>query len=203
MKKSILSVMFLLFAGIMTSAIAQEIVQGAAIEFQEDVHDYGDVPFEGNGTFTFVFKNTGTEALLITDAKGSCGCTVPTWSKEPIAPGQSGSIDVTYDTKRVGGIAKSVTVTSNAVNTPIKVLRITGNVMPMPVEETVEAPVMVQPVVEKVEVVEVVEVKMEEVPMTKAEIKAKKAADKAKAKEAKKAEKLAGKASKTAESVKG
>lgn len=201
MKNSILSVMFLLFAGTMTSAIAQEIIPGAAIEFTNDVHNYGDVAYSGNGTYTFTFKNTGTEALLITDAKGSCGCTVPTWSKEPIMPGKTGSIDVTYDTKRVGAISKSVTVTSNAVNTPIKVIRIEGNVLPAPVDETVNmtppttAPM---PVVEKVEEkVEVVEVAA--TPPTKAEIKAMKAAEKLKAKEAKKMAKLAKKSAKPAE----
>ena len=191
--------MFLLFAGITTTAIAQEIIQGPGIEFVKDVHNYGDVEYAGNGTYTFTFKNVGTEALLITDAKGSCGCTVPTWSKEPIAPGKTGTIDVTYDTKRVGAISKSVTVTSNAVNTPIKVIRIEGNVLPAPVDETGQPATTIQPtgqptiqpvmekVEEKVEVVEVVPA----TPPTKADLKAMKAAEKKAAKEAKKAAKLA------------
>ena len=191
--------MFLLFAGMMTTAIAQEIIQGPGIEFVKDVHNYGDVEYAGNGTYTFTFKNVGTEALLITDAKGSCGCTVPTWSKEPIAPGKTGTIDVTYDTKRVGAISKSVTVTSNAVNTPIKVIRIEGNVLPAPVDETGQPATTIQPtgqptiqpvmekVEEKVEVVEVVPA----TPPTKADLKAMKAAEKKAAKEAKKAAKLA------------
>ncbi len=198
--------MFLLFAGMMTTAIAQEIIQGPGIEFVKDVHNYGDVEYSGNGTYTFTFKNVGTEALLITDAKGSCGCTVPTWSKEPIAPGKTGTIDVTYDTKRVGAISKSVTVTSNAVNTPVKVIRIEGNVLPAPVDETGQPAMTVQPtgqpsmqpaiqpatpVVEKVEEkVEVVEV-VPATPPTKADLKAMKAAEKKAAKEAKKAAKLA------------
>ena len=191
--------MFLLFAGMMTTAIAQEIIQGPGIEFVKDVHNYGDVEYAGNGTYTFTFKNVGTEALLITEAKGSCGCTVPTWSKEPIAPGKTGTIDVTYDTKRVGAISKSVTVTSNAVNTPIKVIRIEGNVLPAPVDETGQPATTIQPtgqptiqpvmekVEEKVEVVEVVPA----TPPTKADLKAMKAAEKKAAKEAKKAAKLA------------
>ena len=75
---------------------------------------------------------------MISDAKGSCGCTVPTYSKEPIAPGAKGSITVTYDTKRPGPITKSVTIMSNALNEPTKVIRIKGMVGPQP---EVESPV--------------------------------------------------------------
>ncbi|HOH24523.1 MAG TPA: DUF1573 domain-containing protein, partial [Bacteroidales bacterium] len=58
----------------------------------------------------------------------SCGCTTPSWTKDPVAPGQSGEIKVTYDTHRIGAFSKSVTVTSNAVETPSVVLRISGEV---------------------------------------------------------------------------
>ena len=70
------------------------------------------------------FKNTGTEPLIISGAKGSCGCTVPNWPKEPIMPGESSQIEIRYDTKRVGGINKTVTVTSNdaAGNKTIRVI---------------------------------------------------------------------------------
>jgi hypothetical protein len=70
--------------------------------------------------------------LIISNAKGSCGCTVPEWPKEPIAPGAKATIKVKYDTKRPGAINKSVTITSNAVNEPTKVIRIKGNVLPAP-----------------------------------------------------------------------
>lgn len=98
------------------------------IEFKKDVHDYGDVKYDGNGTCTFEYKNTGNAPLIISNAKGSCGCTVPDWTKEPINPGKTGVITVKYDTKRPGAINKSVTITSNAVNEPTKVLRIKGTV---------------------------------------------------------------------------
>jgi hypothetical protein len=62
---------------------------------------------------------------VISDAKGSCGCTVPKWPKEPILKGQSGMINVSYDTKRPGPFTKTVTVTSNA-KTATKVLTIKG-----------------------------------------------------------------------------
>ncbi len=200
MKKSILSILMLIIAGITTTAMAQEIVQGAAIVFDEDIHDYGDVPHGGNGTFAFVFKNTGSEPLLISNAKGSCGCTVPTWPKEPIAPGASASIDVTYDTQRVGAINKSVTIMSNAVNDPVKVIQIAGTVLaPLAVDgvETIQEevkpmiqPVKVEPIVEKVII--------EPVPMTKEETKAAAKAAKAAAKADKAAAKAKAKADKIA-----
>lgn len=104
----------------------------AKAEFDKDVHDYGTIEQGGNGTCEFKIKNTGTEPLVIRNARGSCGCTVPTWPKEPIAPGGTAIIKVKYDTKRVGVINKSVTVTSNASNEGTKVLRIKGTVKAKP-----------------------------------------------------------------------
>ena len=193
MKKSILSLLVLAFAAMSSTAMAQEVRQGAVIEFEKDVHDYGEIAHKGNGTYSFVFSNTGSEPLMISNAKGSCGCTVPSWPKEPIAPGASAKIDVTYDTKRVGGISKSVTITSNAVNTPVKVIRIKGTVLaPVPVEEA-------NPVAEPAPAVDAIEEVVEEVvevaPLTKKQIKAQKKAEKkrlkAEAKAKKKAAKLA------------
>lgn len=109
-------------------AKAQSTQSGPAISFDKEVHDYGNIKQHANGECEFKFTNTGNEPLLITDAKGSCGCTVPEWPKNPIKPGESAVIKVKYDTKRVGAINKSVTVTSNATNEPTKVLRIKGNV---------------------------------------------------------------------------
>jgi hypothetical protein len=132
MKKALLSLVVLFVASVaMNTAIAQ-IETGAKIEFSKDTHDYGTVKYGADGTCTFEFKNTGNEPLIISTAKGSCGCTVPEWPKEPIAPGAKGTIIVKYDTKRPGAINKSVTITSNAVNEPTKVIRIKGNVLPAP-----------------------------------------------------------------------
>lgn len=116
------------------SAMAQ--VGGPAIKFEKDVHDFGQVKQYGNTTTEFVFTNTGTEPLIISNARGSCGCTVPSWPKQPIAPGESAVIKVTYDSKRVGPINKSVTITSNASNEPTKVIRIKGNIQAAPKETT-------------------------------------------------------------------
>ncbi len=100
----------------------------AVMTFNDDVIDYGTIEQGADGVREFKFKNTGKEPLIISNATGSCGCTVPTWSKEPILPGKSGVISVKYDTKRLGAINKSVTVTSNATEAT-KVLRIKGNII--------------------------------------------------------------------------
>lgn len=115
---------------------------GAEIEFEKEVHDFGKMKQHGDASTEFVFTNTGTEPLIIKNAKGSCGCTVPEWPREPIAPGESSSIKVKYDSKRLGPINKSVTITSNASNTPSKVIRIKGNIeaAPKPDKSAVPAP---------------------------------------------------------------
>jgi len=134
MKKIFLSLMIIAGATTISSntVTAQEVTSGAQISFTKEVHDYGTIKNGANGTSTFEFKNTGNAPLILSNAKGSCGCTVPTWPKEPIAPGASAVISVKYDTKRQGAINKSVTITSNASNEPNKVIRIKGTVLPPP-----------------------------------------------------------------------
>ena len=121
---------FALFIGasLVSTKAAAQIEKGAKIEFSKETHDYGNIKYDGEPYCSFEFKNTGDEPLIISNAKGSCGCTVPEWPKEPIAPGAKGSIRVKYDTKRPGPINKSVTITSNAINEPNKVIRIKGEV---------------------------------------------------------------------------
>lgn len=85
----------------------------AVLSFESDVVDYGTID-QGSDPLRYAkFTNTGTEPLIISGAKGSCGCTVPNWPKDPIMPGETSQIEIRYDTKRVGGINKTVTVTSN------------------------------------------------------------------------------------------
>jgi hypothetical protein len=95
------------------------------ITFESDVNDYGTVKFGSDGNCEFKFKNTGKDPLIISNARGSCGCTVPTWPKEPILKGQTGTIKVHYDTKRPGAFSKTITINSNA-KTDTKVLTIKG-----------------------------------------------------------------------------
>ena len=92
------------------------LTQGAEISFDKSTHDYGQIEKSANGECIFVFTNTGNKPLKISNAKGSCGCTVPQWPREEIAPGATGEIKVRYDTKRVGVSNKSVTIQSNALN---------------------------------------------------------------------------------------
>ncbi|MEY4521973.1 MAG: hypothetical protein RIT10_1158 [Bacteroidota bacterium] len=132
MKKVVFSLLLMFVAVAMNSANAQ-IESGAKIDFVKETHDYGTIKYGADGSCTFEFKNVGNAPLIISNAKGSCGCTVPSWPKEPIAPGAKGSIKVQYDTKRPGPINKSVTITSNAVNGGEgTVIRIKGNVLPAP-----------------------------------------------------------------------
>ena len=113
-----------------------DISKGAPIvAFDRLVHDFGTVD-EGEVINTsFVVTNSGKSNLVITDAKSTCGCTVPVWPKEPIAPGQSNVIKVKYDTKRIGAFNKSITISSNAATAPTKVIRIKGKTLAV-AEET-------------------------------------------------------------------
>ncbi len=106
------------------SSYAQEIT------FKSQEIDYGNIEKGADGVRVFKFTNTGSAPLIIQDAKGSCGCTVPTYPKEPIMPGETGEIKVKYDTQRVGAFTKYVTLTTNATNDSSSKLKILGNVLP-------------------------------------------------------------------------
>ncbi|MDG2432154.1 DUF1573 domain-containing protein [Flavobacterium sp.] len=104
-------------------------VNGAGMVFASETIDYGTIAHNSNGKREFVFTNNGTKPLIITNTQGSCGCTVPTSPKEPIAPGAKGVIGVQYATDRVGPFTKTVTVTSNAEGQATKILTIKGVVL--------------------------------------------------------------------------
>lgn len=108
-------------------APAASAVKGAVATFEKVEVDYGKIKQGSEPLRVFSFKNTGSEPLIITGAQGSCGCTVPTYPKEPIMPGQSSKIEVRYDTQRLGPFTKSVTLTTNEAN-PTRVLTIKGDV---------------------------------------------------------------------------
>ncbi|MBK6621428.1 MAG: DUF1573 domain-containing protein [Saprospirales bacterium] len=84
------------------------------IQFTETEFDFGTVDQGEAVNHVYKFKNTGTEPLIINSAKGSCGCTVPSWPQEPIAPGKEGAITVQFDSKGKSGVQnKKVTITAN------------------------------------------------------------------------------------------
>ncbi len=108
-------------------AVAPQPVSGAKMTFNSKEVDYGTITQGANGVRKFPFINDGTEPLIIQSAKGSCGCTVPRYPKEPILPGESAEIEVRYDTKRIGPFTKTVRMQTNAEAQPI-VLTIKGKV---------------------------------------------------------------------------
>ena len=100
----------------------------AEIKFEVTTIDYGEVEFESDGKRVFKFKNVGTAPLIFKRISSSCGCTIPKKPEKPIEPGDSGEIEVEYDTKRVGIFMKAISVVSNSKNSSI-VLRIKGEVL--------------------------------------------------------------------------
>ncbi len=109
---------------------ASEVPTGptTTIEFAESRHDYGVIEQGEKVAHVFTFSNTGSEPLVLSNVKPSCGCTTPSWTKEPIAPGETGEIHVEFDSKgKSGKQTKTVTVTANTE--PAKtVLTITGEI---------------------------------------------------------------------------
>ncbi len=100
------------------------------MKFKETEHSFGTVPEGPSVSYDFEFENTGKEPIVLSNVQASCGCTTPTWPKEPITPGQKSKITATFNTQgRPGQINKTITVTSN-VGT--KILRITGMVEKAP-----------------------------------------------------------------------
>lgn len=125
-------------------SIAQE---GAKISFEDLVHDFGLIEEGPNATHEFIFTNTGTAPLVLTNVKASCGCTTPSWTKEPVLPGEEGKVLVSYSTaKRLGAFNKSVSITTNA-EVPLQVIYIKGNVEAASEDETmpVKQPLMMAP----------------------------------------------------------
>jgi len=132
MKKSLFISITLLFSFFVYSQENQ-----ADIKFDETIIDYGEVEFESDGKRIFKFKNIGNAPLVFQRISSSCGCTIPKKPEKPIEPGETGEIEVEYDTKRVGLFMKAISVISNSKN-PSTVLRIKGEVLPEEEEEEEE-----------------------------------------------------------------
>ncbi len=114
-----------------TAKVETPKVDGASMVFVSETIDYGTIAHNADGKREFVFTNNGNKPLIISNAAGSCGCTVPTYPKEPIAPGAKAVIGVKYATDRVGAFTKTVTLTTNATE-PTKTLTIKGTVLADP-----------------------------------------------------------------------
>ncbi len=98
------------------------------IKWESTDVDYGTIQQDANGAREFKLTNVGKSPLILSNCRGSCGCTVPDCPKEPIMPGQKGVIKVSYDTHRIGPFTKTVTVESNAKNNT-ETLKIHGTVL--------------------------------------------------------------------------
>ena len=102
---------------------------GPAISFEKDEYDFGKIEKGEIRKYQFKFKNTGTAPLVISNVRPSCGCTTPSWSKEPVAPGGTGYIEAAYNSNSGHGtFTKSITVTTN-IPDQSKVLYIKGEVI--------------------------------------------------------------------------
>ena len=102
------------------------------ITFNEEIKNFGNVNVNSENTHSFIFTNTGSEPLKIKNAKGSCSCTVPNFSKEPVMPGKQGSIEVTFSPKSSQAgrpQEQTITITSNA-EPKTTFLKIKANVNP-------------------------------------------------------------------------
>lgn len=116
--------------------------QQAVITFEKTDHDFGKInEADGKVTTVFTFKNEGMEPLVLSNVRASCGCTTPKWPRQPIEPGQTGEITVTYNPNgRPGRFTKTVTITSNATE-PTTRVTIKGEVIPKPAKPVDKYPV--------------------------------------------------------------
>ena len=128
----------------MTLALCATVMmaQQAVITFDRTEHDFGKInEADGRVTTVFEFKNEGMEPLVLSNVRASCGCTTPNWTREPVEPGQTGKITVTYNPNgRPGRFQKTVTITSNATEATTRVY-IKGEVIPKPAKPVNQYPV--------------------------------------------------------------
>ena len=107
----------------------KEVVDGPKITFEETTHEFGVISEGEKAKHTFQFINDGTEPLILTNVKASCGCTTPKWPREPIMPGETGEIQAIYNSKnRPGKFNKAITIQSNAANAATMRVFIKGEV---------------------------------------------------------------------------
>ncbi|MFN0014830.1 MAG: DUF1573 domain-containing protein [Saprospiraceae bacterium] len=134
--KKVLAILAFAFVGAFYASA--QTLNGPVMTFENTTVDYGTVAKGSEPLRKFKFTNTGNEPLIIKTAKGSCGCTVPSYPKEPCMPGESNYIEVRYDTTRPGAFTKTVTITTNEA-TETRMLTIKGDVKDTPAPESVPA----------------------------------------------------------------
>ncbi|WP_165733350.1 DUF1573 domain-containing protein [Polaribacter sp. 20A6] len=100
-------------------------INAQEFKFEEETINYGKIEKGSDKERVFVFSNVGDEPIVISRIQSSCGCTIPKKPEAPIMPGEKGEIKVSYDTNRIGGFSKSITVFSNAKEGN-KIIRIKG-----------------------------------------------------------------------------
>lgn len=120
----------LLFSQTTLSSSLMKLIKQGIFKFETEVIDYGTIEQNSDGYRSFTFTNVGDAPIIISKAKGSCGCTVPSAPKEPILPGEKAEIKVKYATNRVGSFNKKVILYSNAKEVE-KVISIKGKVIPL------------------------------------------------------------------------
>ncbi|RIA10595.1 uncharacterized protein DUF1573 [Flavobacteriaceae bacterium MAR_2010_72] len=123
----LLFVICLFMSSISFAQNAKATEKAGVLSFETEEIDYGTINQNDNGVKTFKFTNTGAAPIVITHVKTSCGCTVPTYSKTPILAGETGEIEIKYDTNRIGAFTKTITIVSNA-SEPSKIIKIKGNI---------------------------------------------------------------------------
>jgi hypothetical protein len=106
--------------------------QLARFSFAEEIFDFGEIDEGGVVQHTFSFTNTGAVALLISDVRSTCGCTVADWPRQPVAPGETGTIQARFDTRnKPGRQSKPIIITANTFPAQTRVY-LEGFVQPVP-----------------------------------------------------------------------
>lgn len=135
----VLPIVFVLFIGFgvfaQTTDTEVQTTPQAKLSFAESVHEFGDITQGDRVEHVFSYTNTGTQPLILSNVQTTCGCTATNWSREPLAPGESGTITVNFNSAgKIGMQNKVVTITSNAVNNPERI-SITTNVLVKPADQ--------------------------------------------------------------------
>jgi hypothetical protein len=113
------------------AAVFEEPVSGPKIKFSEEKFDFGDIEQGEVVEHVFAFENTGNQPLVLSNVMTTCGCTVPAWPKEPIAPGANAELKVKFNSRgKIGIQNKVITIVSNAVNPRERIKIVTNVKMP-------------------------------------------------------------------------